>query len=170
MRALWDGGKFTAAKLANQFGNSVPTFLRTMRPKESEEEGLTTAAQTGNGIATVHFGLIDARTRFEIKPGFRYLILCASDIPDRFMIAASRPRTRPGSTPDPRTQSKDTFRDIHQPADPFKCDPGLAVLLCPRGLADAGVDLGELAVGFHGAGGRAVGFPCARRRWPPVCG
>ena len=33
MRALWDGGKFTAAELANQFGISVPTFFRRMRPK-----------------------------------------------------------------------------------------------------------------------------------------
>ena len=33
MRALWDGGKFTAAELAKQFGISVPTFFRRMRPK-----------------------------------------------------------------------------------------------------------------------------------------
>jgi DNA invertase Pin-like site-specific DNA recombinase len=33
MRALWDSGKFTAAELANQFGISVPTFFRRMRPK-----------------------------------------------------------------------------------------------------------------------------------------
>jgi DNA invertase Pin-like site-specific DNA recombinase len=38
MRALWDGGKFTAAELANQFGISVPTFFRRMRPKSLKKK------------------------------------------------------------------------------------------------------------------------------------
>jgi predicted DNA binding protein len=38
MRALWDGGKFTAAELAKQFGISVPTFFRRMRPKSLKKE------------------------------------------------------------------------------------------------------------------------------------
>ena len=33
MRALWDSGKFTAAELAKQFGISMPTFFRRVRPK-----------------------------------------------------------------------------------------------------------------------------------------
>jgi len=39
MRSLWDSGKFTAAELANQFGISVPTFFRRMRPKSLKKEG-----------------------------------------------------------------------------------------------------------------------------------
>ena len=39
MRALWDGGKFTAAEVANQFGISVPTFFRRMRPKSLKKQG-----------------------------------------------------------------------------------------------------------------------------------
>ena len=38
MRALWDGGKFTAGELAKQFGISVPTFFRRMRPKSLKKE------------------------------------------------------------------------------------------------------------------------------------
>jgi hypothetical protein len=36
MRAFWDSGKFTAAELAKQFGISVPTFFRRMRPKKED--------------------------------------------------------------------------------------------------------------------------------------
>jgi len=39
MRALWDSEKFTAAELAKQFGISVPTFFRRMRPKSLKKEG-----------------------------------------------------------------------------------------------------------------------------------
>ena len=39
MRALWDGRKFTLAELAKQFGISVPTFFRRMRPKSLKKEG-----------------------------------------------------------------------------------------------------------------------------------
>ncbi len=38
MRALWDSGKFTAAELAKQFGISVPTFFRRMRPKSLKKK------------------------------------------------------------------------------------------------------------------------------------
>ena len=39
MLALWDSEKFTAAELAKQFGISVPTFFRRMRPKSLKKEG-----------------------------------------------------------------------------------------------------------------------------------
>jgi DNA invertase Pin-like site-specific DNA recombinase len=38
MRALWDSSKFTAAELAKQFGISVPTFFRRMRPKSLKKK------------------------------------------------------------------------------------------------------------------------------------
>ena len=38
MGALWDSGKFTAVELAKQFGISVPTFFRWMRPKSLKKE------------------------------------------------------------------------------------------------------------------------------------
>ena len=38
MRALWDSGRFTAAELAKQFGISVPTFFRRMRPQSLKKE------------------------------------------------------------------------------------------------------------------------------------
>jgi hypothetical protein len=48
--------------------------------------------------------------------------------------------------------------DIQHPPDEFQRDRRFAFLLCSRGLADSGVDLGQLAIGFHGAGGRQFLF------------
>jgi DNA invertase Pin-like site-specific DNA recombinase len=33
IRALWESGKFTGAEIASQFGISVPTFFRRVRPR-----------------------------------------------------------------------------------------------------------------------------------------
>ena len=45
------------------------------------------------------------------------------------------------------------LRDIDHPPDQRERDRRLALLLGPPGLADARIDLGQLAIGFHGAGG-----------------
>jgi hypothetical protein len=45
---------------------------------------------------------------------------------------------------------------IDHPTDQQERDRCLRFLLYPAGLADAGVDLGEFAIGFHGGGRQLV--------------
>ena len=78
-------------------------------------------------------------------------------------IPASSGRRQPSREPDQDQgpalgRSRDRLYDIRHPPDQLEGHGRLAFLLYPSGLADAGVDLGQLAVGFHGAGGTAVWF------------
>ena len=53
MRALWDGGRFTAAELANQFGISVVLRQRLIMPEELKKETRHVKHRSSHAMATL---------------------------------------------------------------------------------------------------------------------